>query len=1066
MPRTGRERPSSPPRSVSDEPATKLPFGRRKKQHWTLSDFMGSASLTDSGETSSSLERRRRRRNRVVARDDLCDDDDGRWPWETPWDDTRATPWGDHTRADEEDDDDDADAAKEAYGGGPSRSNTSTTTTTTTSKESTSSAGGPPPPSGGGGGGTRPLSSSNLAESRESDAIEASLFGAIAACKRQRQDADSQIEAYRARLAALVRQRPDEVEPYSSFPALVAFQPERGVYYDLLQVSSSATLEKRTVTVDADPCAAIEARRRDDQANDDVSWPGDSSQEKKKPASAPAAAAAAPAPEKKPSSRTTPRKRHAMSFTLSTTTPQNGASQQASPSSSSSQQQQKDASNAGSWLVACVARRRSRRLVRLVAVVATVILALASFVLFCFDPPLMLWVQSSSGWLAPAATTAPERRQEKIFLKEPAAERPPPKKGGRLAPTEPDQELFWQPTEDQKVAVVSSNFGNVDVLSTAPRQHGSRQVSFFLFTRHRDFLAVKWGWTLVLPTRMALSKDLPSQSSPQSSSPQPAKGGRKQHRRGRAAGRPASSRLLSKVQQKKNATDEDAVAEEDPAAGTPTSTLAALRTSTHDRHQSAPPPSSSRRSAPPSVVYSASWDAALARIESGKRKGGIATGAYPPSSRQLVSLPFDLESLEHTRHHGIGREYDEAQNLVDVMAPKFVKLQMFKIDVLMPYDYLVWADASLVFDGSAVSRAMRPLLRHSADLVVQPHPKRNSTFQELKHILQVQSQERFVPIAPYLEAQMEHYSSNATGFDDANGLYWMAYFSAKRSNRTVEFFDRWWLEVRRWQYRDQVSVMFALHSIPKERRPKVTTFEVDGKCCKANGKKTPAGASPLHHPRRRRPQVLPPLHAQGHRRGHLHRPTDRQRPRQHLLLLLVLLEDHHHHHHHLRGQRLHRPSPAALATKGTERKRTDEHPPSVSHSFPPFPPFPLFPLDSMKKKPLSFFFLPSLRPSSHHSHSPSSVSHHSSSSSSRARESHPPSAKNKQSSPLTARPPSDALHWTPPPPSFRKHHHQKTGLQPTDRPRGCAPFCRPFHKAPHRTLRRRPKRHDRGSVRP
>lgn len=280
------------------------------------------------------------------------------------------------------------------------------------------------------------------------------------------------------------------------------------------------------------------------------------------------------------------------------------------------------------------------------------------------------------------------------------------------------------PAQSFRIAVVSSNFGINDALSSAPRQRGSSKVSFFLFASTRDLLAALRGWTLVLPIRLAPREQL------------------RQHEQWRAS----------------------------------------------YSHKAA------------AIVYSRSWDEAIERINNGRQRWDrVATGAYPLSSRQLVELPFDLESLEYTTRYGIGPEYEDAQNLVDVMAPKFVKLQMFRIDVLQPYNFLIWADASLVLDTAAVSRALRPLIGRNADLVVQPHPKRNSTLQELKHILEVQNQNRFKPIAPYLRAQLEHYV-NDTDFTDEHGLYWMAYFGARRNNRTIDFFDRWWLEVRRWQF--------------------------------------------------------------------------------------------------------------------------------------------------------------------------------------------------------------------------------------------------------------------------
>lgn len=650
----------------------------------------------------------------------------------------------------------------------------------------------------------RPLSSSNLAESRF-PVSEASLAGAIAACKRQREDASSQIEAYRARLAALEQQEEKTDEPYSSFPALVAFDRRKpdGIYYDLLQVSSSASrssalLEKHAF-VDADPCAALVYQHKEATS---------SAVQREKALLSPTTSKRAVLPTAK-----------SPSIGSGTTTPTS------SP---------KRKSDFASWLVACVARRRTRRIVRFVAVVAMAFLALGSFLVFCSTS-----MDLADGWLSPWLLWTFHRPQHKAtvtvdpsFAATSSAVSRPRATTRRTVRQDSD---LWEPTE-ARVAVVSSNFGKADVLGTAPRQRGTRRVSFFLFTRHRDFLAALRGWTLVLPSSMETTL-------------RPSVRGnhhKKQRRR----------RVLASSSSSKKPTRFDVVAPNSTSRGrlrrsvhnarfvqqgeeVARAAAAAFRAALHPTKKKKTHEIEASSGKEPSVVYSESWDAALERINVGKRRMNIAQGVYPPSSRRLVDLPFDLESLEHTRHYGIGREYDEAQNLIDVMAPKFVKLQMFRIDVLLPYTYLVWADASLVFDDSAVNRAMRPLLKHDADLVVQPHPKRNSTFQELTHILEVQSQDRFVPIAPYLRAQREHYS-NMTNFDDAHGLYWMAYFGARRSNKTTDFFDRWWLEVRRWQYRDQVSVMFALESMPKHLRPKVTTFDVDGHCCKApNGKKLP-----------------------------------------------------------------------------------------------------------------------------------------------------------------------------------------------------------------------------------
>ena len=67
---------------------------------------------------------------------------------------------------------------------------------------------------------------------------------------------------------------------------------------------------------------------------------------------------------------------------------------------------------------------------------------------------------------------------------------------------------------------------------------------------------------------------------------------------------------------------------------------------------------------------------------------------------------------------------------------------------------------------------------------------------------------RLAALKRHFTMQLSHYSES--GFGDDLGLFWLALFAVRRTSRTEALLDAWWLEVRRWQYRDQISLPFAL----------------------------------------------------------------------------------------------------------------------------------------------------------------------------------------------------------------------------------------------------------------
>ena len=221
------------------------------------------------------------------------------------------------------------------------------------------------------------------------------------------------------------------------------------------------------------------------------------------------------------------------------------------------------------------------------------------------------------------------------------------------------------------------------------------------------------------------------------------------------------------------------------------------------------------------TAYSRTWAAALRTARGASRGGGPATGAYRGED---APLPFDLASLGHTARTALAPEHAKAQSLPDVMAAKFVKLQFLRFDVLKRFDVFLWADAALAFDASVVARALRPFGENPrAALALEPHPQRNSSAEELAHCLEAKAPPRLRALRARLEAQRAAYGRVA-GWSDDRGLYWAAFFAARRRPAASALFDAWWLEVRRWQYRDQISLPFALAAAD----PPLATFRAFG----------------------------------------------------------------------------------------------------------------------------------------------------------------------------------------------------------------------------------------------
>ena len=64
------------------------------------------------------------------------------------------------------------------------------------------------------------------------------------------------------------------------------------------------------------------------------------------------------------------------------------------------------------------------------------------------------------------------------------------------------------------------------------------------------------------------------------------------------------------------------------------------------------------------------------------------------------------------------------QNLPAMLAPKFIKLQLLRIDVLSAYSRIVWADAAFAMDVMFARRVASHFDEASVDMMLLEHPFR------------------------------------------------------------------------------------------------------------------------------------------------------------------------------------------------------------------------------------------------------------------------------------------------------------------------------------------------------
>lgn len=128
-----------------------------------------------------------------------------------------------------------------------------------------------------------------------------------------------------------------------------------------------------------------------------------------------------------------------------------------------------------------------------------------------------------------------------------------------------------------------------------------------------------------------------------------------------------------------------------------------------------------------------------------------------------------------------------------------------KLPKLRPWDYAPEADAWIWIDGAfqVVSEtfAEEAVASAVADVSMWAHPWRDCLYQEAKASAEIPKYQT-TPVLP----QADHY--RRMGFPGGAGLWATGLIVYRR--RTDALADRWWSEMDRWGYQDQISLPVAL----------------------------------------------------------------------------------------------------------------------------------------------------------------------------------------------------------------------------------------------------------------
>jgi hypothetical protein len=139
-----------------------------------------------------------------------------------------------------------------------------------------------------------------------------------------------------------------------------------------------------------------------------------------------------------------------------------------------------------------------------------------------------------------------------------------------------------------------------------------------------------------------------------------------------------------------------------------------------------------------------------------------------------------------------------------------MQAKFHKVFPPMEYEWNVWVDGAYVLRaGDAPSQIVDDLIKHSpSGLGLHRHNQWYCLFEEAARSLELPKCEDQRQI---IEKQTQHYE--AEGHPRNWGLWAAGLMCRNRSARVTDVMERWWNELVRWSWRDQMSLAFVLHTV-------------------------------------------------------------------------------------------------------------------------------------------------------------------------------------------------------------------------------------------------------------
>lgn len=124
-------------------------------------------------------------------------------------------------------------------------------------------------------------------------------------------------------------------------------------------------------------------------------------------------------------------------------------------------------------------------------------------------------------------------------------------------------------------------------------------------------------------------------------------------------------------------------------------------------------------------------------------------------------------------------------------------------------DILVWIDYNIVSKINEYKLVEKYL--SNADLFIAKHPFRKNIYEEFNELIKTK---RFENIKNELQNQKEFYENNNFNLNKANeiGLFECSFIIRKNTAVINELFEKWWANICRFTYRDQVSFPYVLQN--------------------------------------------------------------------------------------------------------------------------------------------------------------------------------------------------------------------------------------------------------------